>query len=84
MNFIDYLVSIAPEGETVLFVKQIPKPDLFHKDGAQQCAWPAYLPTKYDKKEHGTVTRPVLLSIALKMANQVLLQLTVSWWRSWC
>ena len=38
MKFTDYLISIAPEGETVLFVKQIPKPDLFHKDGAQQCA----------------------------------------------
>jgi hypothetical protein len=50
MNFIDYLISIAPSEETVLFVKQIPKPDLFHKDGAQQCAWPAYLPSKYDGK----------------------------------
>ena len=47
---IDYLVSIAPEGETVLFVKQIAKPDLFHADGAQKCSWPAYLPSKYDGK----------------------------------
>ena len=49
-KFIDFLINAAPEGETVLFVKQIPKPDLFHKDGAQQCAWPAYLPSKYDGK----------------------------------
>ena len=39
-EFTDYLISIAPSEETVLFVKQIPKADLFHKDGAQQCAWP--------------------------------------------
>jgi len=47
---IKYLESIAPEGETVLFVKQIAKPDLFHADGAQKCSWPAYLPSKYDGK----------------------------------
>ena len=50
MNFIDYLISIAPTGETVLFVKQIAKPDLFHSDGAQKCTWPAFLPSKYDGK----------------------------------
>jgi hypothetical protein len=49
-KFIDFLINAAPVGETVLFVKQIPKPDLFHKDGAQRCAWPAYLPSKYDGK----------------------------------
>jgi len=49
-EFIDYLISIAPQGETILFVKQIPKPNLFHKDGAQQCTWPAYLPNRYDGK----------------------------------
>jgi len=48
--FIKYLESIAPTGETVLFVKQIPKPDLFHADGAQKCVWPAYLPSRYDAK----------------------------------
>ena len=47
---IKYLESIAPENETVLFVKQIAKPDLFHADGAQKCSWPAYLPSKYDGK----------------------------------
>ena len=49
-EFIDYLISIAPEGETVLFVKQIVKPNLFHKGGVQQCSWPAFLPSSYDGK----------------------------------
>jgi hypothetical protein len=47
---IKYLESIAPTGETVLFVKQIAKPDLFHSDGALKCTWPAFLPAKYDGK----------------------------------
>jgi len=47
---IKYLESIAPTGETVLFVKQKIKPDLFHSDGAQKCTWPAFLPSKYDGK----------------------------------
>ena len=47
MNFTDYLSSIAPDGETVLFIKQVPKPNLFHKDGAQQCSWPAFLPERF-------------------------------------
>ena len=48
MQFVDFLVSLAPEGETPLIVRQ--KPQLkdgemqFHADGAIKCTWPAYLP----------------------------------------
>lgn len=54
MNFIEYITKLAPEGETVLFVRQ--KPQLkdgayqFHADGAMKCTWPAYLPEKYNAK----------------------------------
>jgi hypothetical protein len=54
MNFIEYITNLAPEGETVLFVRQ--KPQLkngeyqFHADGAMKCTWPAYLPEKYNAK----------------------------------
>ena len=47
-NFLDFLVSLAPEGETALIVRQ--KPQLkdgqmqFHPDGAIKCTWPSYLP----------------------------------------
>ena len=48
LNFIDYLVSIAPVGETILLVKQKPLLDKgalqYHNDGAIKCTWPAYLP----------------------------------------
>ena len=49
MNFLDFLISLAPEGETALVVRQ--KPLLkdgemqFHADGAIKCTWPAMLPT---------------------------------------
>ena len=49
MNFLDFLISLAPEGETALIVRQ--KPLLkdgemqFHADGAIKCTWPAMLPT---------------------------------------
>ena len=48
MQFLDFLMSLAPEGETPLIVRQ--KPLLkdgelqFHADGAIKCTWPAYLP----------------------------------------
>ena len=54
MNFFEYITNLAPEGETVLFVRQ--KPQLkngeyqFHADGAIKCTWPAYLPEKYNGK----------------------------------
>jgi hypothetical protein len=50
MKFLDYITNIAPEGETILLVKQ--KPLLangslqFHNDGAIKCTWPAMLPEK--------------------------------------
>ena len=50
MEFLNYITNIAPEGETILFVKQ--KPQLvggvlqFHNDGAMKCTWPAFLPEK--------------------------------------
>lgn len=52
MNFIQYITNLAPEGETVLFVKQKPvgKELQFHADGAIKCVWPAYLPEKYTGK----------------------------------
>ena len=49
MNFLEFLMSLAPEGETALIVRQ--KPLLkdgelqFHADGAIKCTWPAMLPT---------------------------------------
>jgi len=49
MNFLEFLMSLAPEGETALIVRQ--KPQLkdgelqFHADGAIKCTWPAMLPT---------------------------------------
>mgnify|MGYP000326125239 FL=1 len=48
MDFLDYITNIAPEGETILLVKQ--KPILadgaiqYHNDGAMKCVWPAFLP----------------------------------------
>ena len=52
MQFATYLADIAPEGETVLFVRQKPRKDRdgklqYHKDGAVKCTWPAFLPERY-------------------------------------
>jgi len=52
MNFVDYLASIAPEGETILLVRQKPTGGV-HKDGTIKCVWPAYLPQKYSPKTVG-------------------------------
>ena len=55
MHFLDYLISLAPEGETALFVRQ--KPILangeiqFHADGAIKATWPSFLPNKTLVKE---------------------------------
>jgi hypothetical protein len=55
MNFLEFLISLAPEGETALVVRQ--KPQLkdgemqFHADGAIKCTWPAMLPTANIKKD---------------------------------
>ena len=47
MNFLEFLISLAPEGETALIVRQKPigKELQFHADGAIKCTWPAMLPT---------------------------------------
>jgi len=48
-DFVDFLLNLAPEGETLLVVRQ--KPQLkdreiqLHADGAVKCTWPAFLPT---------------------------------------
>jgi hypothetical protein len=47
--FLQYLTSIAPEGETILIVKQKPTGGT-HGDGAMKCVWPAYLPSKWTPK----------------------------------
>ena len=53
MNFLDFIIKLAPTGETALIVHQ--KPQLkngeiqLHADGAVKCTWPAYLPTKGTK-----------------------------------
>jgi len=48
VSFVDFLMSLAPEGETVLLVKQAPRKVngqiQFHADGAVKCTWPAFLP----------------------------------------
>jgi hypothetical protein len=54
MNFLDFLISLAPEGETALIVRQKPqlaKKMQFHADGAIKCTWPAMLPTAKIKPE---------------------------------
>lgn len=48
MQFLEFLVALAPEGETPLMVRQKPQRRdgelQFHADGAIKCTWPAYLP----------------------------------------
>jgi hypothetical protein len=48
-EFVDFLMSLAPEGETALIVKQSPvmrKGEMmYHADGAIKCTWPAFLPS---------------------------------------
>lgn len=49
IQFIEFLQSLAPEGETALLVRQKPyRRDgeiQYHADGAMKCTWPAMLPT---------------------------------------
>jgi hypothetical protein len=52
VNFVDYLTSIAPDGETILIVRQKPTGG-HHADGAIKCVWPAMLPQKYHAKTVG-------------------------------
>ena len=44
MEFLDYLMSLAPEGETFLIVRQKPQGGTY-ADGLPKCTWPAFLPT---------------------------------------
>jgi hypothetical protein len=50
MKYLDYLTQIAPEGETLLFVRQKPimreGEQLTHKDGTPKYTWPAFLPER--------------------------------------
>lgn len=51
--FASYLTGIAPEGETILFVRQKPRRTRdgeyqHHGDGAIKCTWPAFLPDRYN------------------------------------
>ena len=52
MELLDYIASLACEGETALIVRQKPLLDSdgqhqIHNDGAIKCTWPAYLPEKH-------------------------------------
>lgn len=49
-EFFALLESLAPDGETLLYVQQKPYEDLFHKDGALRYTWPAVLPSKRKPK----------------------------------
>ncbi len=49
MNFEQFIINLAPEGETALFVRQKPRRDAngelqYHADGALKASWPASLP----------------------------------------
>ena len=45
-EFLDYICSLAPPGETALVVKQVDT-GKFHLDGSIKYTWPAYLPKNY-------------------------------------
>lgn len=55
MEFLEYIIKLAPEGETALIVRQKPKLKdgeyQYHADGAIKCTWPAYLPTHRRKPD---------------------------------
>lgn len=53
-DFIDFLTSLAPKGETLLLVRQTPRRlngELqYHADGAIKATWPAFLPGKHRRE----------------------------------
>jgi hypothetical protein len=56
MNFVEYITTLAPEGETALVVRQKPQLDgngqlQTHADGTIKCTWPAFLPTAKIKSD---------------------------------
>jgi hypothetical protein len=57
MKFAEYINSIAPEGETILFVRQVPivrkGEHLKHKDGTPRYTWPPGLYGKYMRNPEG-------------------------------
>jgi len=48
LEFLEYLTKLAPEGETLLIVRQKPKLKdgkiELHADGAVKAVWPAFYP----------------------------------------
>lgn len=44
MDFLEYIASLAPEGETFLIVRQKPQGGTY-ADGLPKCTWPAFMPT---------------------------------------
>ena len=48
VRFVEFLTGLAPEGETLLLVKQKPVKKngqlQYHDDGAIKCTWPSFLP----------------------------------------
>jgi len=48
MTFVDYLAQAAPEGETILLVRQKPRMEdgapALHGDGTPKYTWPPCLP----------------------------------------
>ena len=54
-KFVDFLATLAPEGETLLLVRQKPQfkdgKIQLHPDGAVKAVWPAMLPTKAIKPD---------------------------------
>ena len=57
MRFADYLNSIAPEGEVILFVRQKPLmrngEQLAHNDGTLKYTWPPALFDRYQRRPQG-------------------------------
>ena len=44
MEFLEYIASLAPEGETFLIVRQKPQAGTY-ADGLPKCTWPSFLPS---------------------------------------
>jgi len=55
MDFLDYIVGLAPKGETALIVRQTPRhvngEIQYHADGAPKATFPAFLPTHKRKDD---------------------------------
>ena len=55
IDFLDYIVGLAPKGETALIVRQTPRLQngemQYHADGAPKATFPAFLPTHKRKPD---------------------------------